>query len=157
MCSAPHCKIIKHMRRQSPATTGVVQDPARAAKLGLPPRRHSADASASPARNQVTPDRWGVELVRPGDAAAVTGPARAAAVAAMGEYGEALEELGSEEGEEEAAGGRTFGDVLRARFEAVGARLPVCTWRAARCRELLCVLLLPAGRCCSSTPCERET
>ncbi|GBF89359.1 hypothetical protein Rsub_02237 [Raphidocelis subcapitata] len=75
-------------------------------------------------------DRWGVELVRPGAAAPLAGAERAAAVAAMSEYGEALEDLGSdEEGEDPGPGGsggaappRTFGDALRARFDKAVAR-----------------------------------
>jgi len=109
----------------------IVHDPARAAQLGVvaphsaPPARTAAATAAA----QPPPDRWGVELVRPGEGAAVVGAGRAAAVRAMGAYGDALEELGEEEG---AVGGGeigTFGDVLRAQFDKVSRCFLVWVWR----------------------------
>jgi hypothetical protein len=86
----------------------------------LQPHAHPAaryPPAAAPPPQDPTPDRWGVELARPGAAAPLAGPARRAAVAAMEAYGAALEELG----EEAAAGGKfaTFGEALRTTFDQV--------------------------------------
>jgi hypothetical protein len=75
---------------------GVVCDPQRAAQLGA--NSFSAGGGAEggaggapprpPPRPPARPSaQWGVELVRPGAAAPLAGEERAAAVAAMAEYG----------------------------------------------------------------------
>lgn len=118
---------------------GIVRDAARAAQLGVtgPPGTSPGDAAAGDAgaagggpgeegkvEGQRPRDQWGVELLRAGQVTPLSGAERAAALEAMGAYGDALEEFGEGEGEEGGAGEvKTFGDVLRVQFDKVSGRV----------------------------------